>query len=69
MIQFLTEASERLIPLLAIGGFAGLRTSEIMRLHWEEIDFSQGHIEVKAGKTKTAQRRHAPLLPNLKVLL
>jgi len=66
MIQFLTEASERLIPLLAIGGFAGLRTSEIMRLHWEEIDFSQGHIEVKAGKTKTAQRRHAPLLPNLK---
>lgn len=66
MIQFLKEASERLIPLLVIGGFAGLRTSEITRLHWEEIDFTQGHIEVKAGKTKTAQRRHAPLLPNLK---
>lgn len=66
MLKFLTKASERLVPLLAIGGFAGLRTSEIVRLHWEEIDFDQNHIEVKAGKTKTAQRRHAPLLPNLK---
>lgn len=66
MTLFLTNASERLIPLLAIGAFAGLRTSEIIRLHWEEIDFDQDHIEVKAGKAKTAQRRHAPLLPNLK---
>lgn len=66
MKQFLTNASERLLPLLAIGGFAGLRTAEIMRLHWEEIDFDQNHIEVTAGKAKTAQRRHAPLLPNLK---
>ncbi|MEM7602570.1 MAG: hypothetical protein AAF357_14285 [Verrucomicrobiota bacterium] len=66
MTKFLTNASERLIPLLAIGGFAGLRSSEIMGLHWEEIDFDQDHIEVKAENAKTAQRRHAPLLPNLK---
>ncbi|MGB0153009.1 MAG: site-specific integrase [Verrucomicrobiales bacterium] len=66
MIQFLKEASERLIPLLAIGGFAGLRTSEIMRLQWEEIDFGRNHIDIKAKNTKTAQRRLAPLLPNLK---
>ena len=38
-----------------------------MRLHWEEIDFDQDHIEVKGRETR---RRHRgvmlPLLPNLK---
>jgi integrase len=65
MAKLLKAASERLIPLLAIGGFAGLRTSEILRLEWEEIDFDESHIEIKSGKSKTAQRRLAPLLPNL----
>jgi len=67
MGTFLKGASERLLPLLAIGGFAGLRTSEIFRLNWEEIDFDQNHIEIKSGKAKTAQRRLVPLLKNLKV--
>lgn len=65
MAKLLKAASDRLVPLLAIGGFAGLRTSEILRLDWEEIDFSESHIEIKSGKSKTAQRRLAPLLPNL----
>lgn len=69
MVKLLKGASERLIPLLAIGGFAGLRTAEILRLDWEEIDFQQSHIEIKSGKSKTAQRRLAPLLPNLEVWL
>jgi len=69
MSKLLTGASERLIPLLAIGGFAGLRTAEILRLDWEEVDFNQSHIEIKSGKSKTAQRRLAPLLPNLKAWL
>ena len=69
MSRLLTGASERLIPLLAIGGFAGLRTAEILRLDWGEIDFEQSHIEIKSGKSKTAQRRLALLLPNLKAWL
>lgn len=69
MIKLLGVASERLIPLLAIGGFAGLRTAEILRLDWGEIDFNQSHIEIKSGKSKTAQRRLAPLLPNLEAWL
>lgn len=69
MEKFLEGASERLLPLLVIGGFAGLRTAEIMRLNWEEIDFNQNHIEIKSRKSKTAQRRLVPLLDNLKAWL
>lgn len=69
MLKLLEKASERLIPLVAIGGFAGLRSSEIYRLDWAQVDFQQSHIEVKSGKSKTAQRRLAPLLPNLKAWL
>ena len=69
MKKLLLHASERLVPYLAIGGFAGLRSAEILRLHWEDINFKQGHIEVKASKAKTSQRRLAPLTPNLKAWL
>lgn len=69
MSKLLKRSSERLIPLLAIGGFAGLRTAEIQRLDWEEVDFKQSHIKIKSGKAKTAQRRLAPLLPNLEAWL
>jgi integrase len=69
MRTLLQNASERLIPLLTIGGFAGLRSAEIFRLDWDDVDFQQSHIEIKSGKAKTAQRRLAPLLPNLKAWL
>lgn len=65
MGKLLRAASADLIPLLAIGAFAGLRTAEILRLEWEEVEFKQSHIEIKSGKSKTAQRRLAPFLPNL----
>lgn len=55
----------RLLPAVAIGAFAGLRTAEIVRLEWPEIRFGQNVIEIKAAKSKTASRRLAPLLPAL----
>lgn len=55
----------RLMPCVAIGAFAGLRTAEIVRLEWEEIRFAQNVIEIKASKAKTASRRLAPILPVL----
>src|SRR5215469_3305605 len=45
------------LPMLAIGAFAGLRDAEIKRLDWGEIDLARGHIEVKAAKAKSARRR------------
>lgn len=63
--NLLEHADESLVPYLAIGAFAGLRTAEIQRLSWSEVKLEQGHIEVTAGKAKTAQRRLVPIQPNL----
>lgn len=54
-----------LLPYAAIGGFAGIRPAEILRLDWREIDFDSALIEVKASKSKTAGRRHVPISKNL----
>lgn len=63
--RLLERAGVETLPYWAIGAFAGLRTAELERLHWEEVDFDGGHIEVKAGKAKTAARRVVPIQPNL----
>lgn len=59
--DLLTHASDEILPALAVGLFAGLRRSEISRLDWSDIDFKQGHIEIKARKTKSAARRIIPM--------
>ena len=53
----LKNASVETIPYWSIGAFAGLRTAEIERLDWREVDFDAGLTEVKASKAKTATRR------------
>lgn len=65
MSELLSTARHEMIPWLAIGAFAGLRTAEINRLDWSEIHLADGHIEIKAKKSKTASRRNAPLPANL----
>jgi integrase len=52
------------VPMLAIGAFAGLREAEIKRLDWAEIDLRRGFIEVRADKAKTARRRIIRIQPN-----
>jgi integrase len=61
----LESATPDVIPMLAIGAFAGLREAEIERLDWSEIDLARGHIEVLARKAKSARRRIIPIQPNL----
>jgi integrase len=65
----LASIEPRLVPFVAIGGFAGLRSAEIVRLEWPEIRFDQEVIEIKAAKAKTASRRLVPILPALKAWL
>lgn len=48
---------------VALGAFAGLRSSEIMRLKWEHIGAK--YITVNADKAKTSDRRLMPILPPL----
>jgi len=54
-----------ILPMLALGAFAGLRESEIKRLDWGEINLQRGYVEVKAAKAKTAKRRVVRIQPNL----
>ena len=65
MLIRVSEVKPELLPFVAIGAFAGVRAAEISRLAWEDIDFDQKLIEVGAKKSKTAQRRHVPIQPNL----
>ncbi len=65
----LTKADDTLRPFLAIGAFAGLRTAELQRLDWREIDLDRGFITVAASNAKTRQRRLVPISDNLKLWL
>ena len=65
ILNRLAKERPELLPFAAIAAFAGLRTAELQRLDWAQVDFEQGHIEVKARHAKTRSRRLAPILPNL----
>src|SRR5205823_14347815 len=67
MRALLSAAGPLMVPFLAISGFAGLRSKELERLDWAEVQMERGFIELKRSKTKTGQRRlvPVPILPNL----
>jgi integrase len=50
---------------LTLGAFTGLRSAELIRLEWHDINFDRGHIIVGKEKSKTATRRLVPIQPNL----
>ena len=66
----LDTASQRagfrsLFPVITLGGLAGLRLQEIVRLTWADVWRVPGHIEITAGKAKTRQRRLVEICPAL----
>jgi integrase len=62
----LLEAAEEEATLyFALGAFTGLRSAELIRLEWDDINFARGHIQVGKGKSKTATRRLLPIQSNL----
>jgi integrase len=62
-----------LIPFLVIGGFAGLRTSEFLRLQWEDVRLTNGapKIIIQRGKVRKRgkSRRIVPVSQNLRAWL
>jgi integrase len=67
--SLLKKADATLRPFIALGAFAGLRTAELHRLDWSEIDLDRGFITVAASKAKTRRRRLVPISDNLKLWL
>jgi integrase len=65
LLEAATRTAPDVLPMLAIGAFAGVRDAEIKRLDWSEVDLARGHIEVTARKAKSARRRIVPIQPNL----
>ncbi len=75
------KVNRRMIPSLALGAFAELRTAEISRIDWKEIDFDDNggnstpepHVEVANDITKNGEegeaRRIVPMKPNLRAWL
>jgi integrase len=65
LATLLKHAATEFAPCLALAAFAGLRSEEILRLDWSDVERRPGFIEVAAHKAKTAARRIVPLSDNL----
>jgi integrase len=67
--KLVEAADECLRPLVAIGGLAGLRVAELLRLSWKDVWAVPGHVQVTASKSKTRQRRLVEVVPALSLWL
>ena len=65
----LTHITPRMVPFVALGAFAGLRSAEITRLEWKHVRFDTNVIVVPVTVAKTSNRRLAPILPVLRAWL
>lgn len=52
------------VAMLVLGGFVGMRTEEIMRIHWEDILLDHKVARLHGSITKTSRRRMARLPDN-----
>lgn len=61
------DKSVALLAYLTLGGFAGIRTEEILRMNWEHINWTDGHICILKPKRVTRWRpRNVEILPTLR---
>ena len=65
----LDAAGGDLRPLVALGGLAGLRREEILRLDWAEVWRVKGKVEIAARIAKGRKRRLVDICPALALWL
>ena len=63
--KLLAASDHAYLPALAIGAFAGLRTSEILALDWRDVRLADRTIKVVHRKARCAGTRLAPITDNL----
>ena len=69
MRRLIAASTPEFLPCLVLGGFAGIRSIEVQRLRWEDIDLKfgkHGIITVNPEASKTASRRTIQIQPNLR---
>jgi integrase len=64
--KLLNAADDRVLPLIAIQAFCGVRNAETLRLSWSDIDTARGFVHVAAEQAKGARRRLVEMSENLK---
>ena len=64
MLKHAVANQSPVLPVLVLGGLCGLRNAEIRRLHWADVKWEEGHVEIKKGTAKTRARRTAPISDN-----
>lgn len=63
--KVLKNAPARLVAPMAIKAFSGVRTEEMLNLHWEHLNLESKYIRLPAEVTKTKERRLVPMQDNL----
>ncbi|MEO6847154.1 MAG: hypothetical protein ABI254_07840 [Chthoniobacterales bacterium] len=61
----LTVPATDLLPMMAVGCFAGVRPEESARMTWGMVDFERKHIDLPAEITKDGDRRIVDMSDNL----
>jgi len=51
--------------IIALGGLAGIRLGELVRMTWEDVWMTEGHITISGSKAKTRERRLIVICPAL----
>ena len=67
--KLLQQADSTMRPIIALQGLAGIRGAEALRLTWEDVFVTAGHVTISATKSKTRSRRLVEICPALEAWL
>ena len=69
ILKSVYNLAPELLAHITIGMFGGVRTNEILRLTWSDINSSEDFIDLRTTVSKTRQRRLVKISPILKLWL
>ena len=64
-----SELPEYLEPLAVVAYNTGIRKGELLKVEWEQVDFSSKVVRLYRGATKTGDPRTVPMIGNMEQVL